>query len=239
MLTLAVECATKTVSLALLDDREVCAELYVNLGRHHAEMLLPALDHLLRLAGRSPNHLDLLACTVGPGSFTGLRIGASTVKGLFLALDKPVVGVSTLEVLAMNAMPTSHRVCPLLDARHEQVYAGLYRMGSEGLPEKIGNEKLIDIKSFLNELVGEEIVFVGDGAVRHEKLVTGMLGTKALFAGPDRQNPRAGALGRIALQRYQAGEILDTLRFAPRYLRPSEAEVKSGMGQATRTRDRD
>jgi tRNA threonylcarbamoyladenosine biosynthesis protein TsaB len=231
MLTLALECATKTVSLALLKDREVYAELYLNSGRHHAETLLPALDRLLGLAGFSANDLDLLTFTVGPGSFTGLRIGASTLKGLFLALDKPVVGVSTLEVLAMNVMPASHRVCPLLDARHEQVYAGSYRTGPEGLPEKIANEKLTPIQSFLEELGDDTVIFVGDGAVRHEEMIAGTLGQKALFAGCDRQNPRAGALGRIALQRYEAGEILDILRFAPRYLRPSEAEVKSGTGR--------
>jgi len=229
MLTLAVECATRTVSLALLEDRVVRAELSVNLGKHHAETLLPALDHCLSLAGFLPSHLDLLACTVGPGSFTGLRIGASTVKGLSLALGKPIVGVSTLEVLAMNGIPSSHKICPILDARHDQVYAGLYRGGANGLPQKAGNERLVDIQFLLQEMGSETILFVGDGALRHETRIAAMLGENARFAGPDSQNPRAGALGRIAVQRYQEGESLDTVRYAPRYLRPSEAEVKSGM----------
>jgi tRNA threonylcarbamoyladenosine biosynthesis protein TsaB len=229
MRTLAVECATKTVSLALLEAEEVRAEVCLNLGGHHAEILLPAIEALFRLAGMAPECLDLLACTVGPGSFTGLRIGASTVKGLSLALSKPIVGVSTLEALAMNVMPTPLLICPLLDARRDQVYTGLYRMGAGGLPEALREERLTDIGSFLEGVGDEGVLFIGDGAVRHEKQIAQRLGERAILAGRSRQNPRAGAVGLIALRRYQNGQILDTLRFAPRYLRPSEAEAKNAI----------
>ncbi len=130
MLTLAIECATKSIGLALLNEEEVCAEFYLNLGRHHTEILLPALDKLFLLTGHAPEEVDLLACTVGPGSFTGLRIGVSTVKGLALAMARPVVGVSTLEALAVNAIPSRGLICPMLDARKNQVYAGSVQDGA-------------------------------------------------------------------------------------------------------------
>src|SRR5512140_2656352 len=164
MLTLAIECATKSVGLALLDEWDVRAELYLDPGRHHAEVLLPALDGLFAMAGLAPECVDLLACTVGPGSFTGLRIGVSTIKGLAVATGKPVTGVSTLEALSMNALPSPHLICPMLDARKNQVYAGLYRMGPDNLPIAERPDRLTSAPDLLQELDDREVVFLGDGA---------------------------------------------------------------------------
>jgi tRNA threonylcarbamoyladenosine biosynthesis protein TsaB len=228
MLTLAMECATKTVGLALLDEEEVRAEIYLNLERHHAEVLLPALDKLFLLAALTPDRVDLLACTVGPGSFTGLRIGVSTVKGLALATGKPVVGVSTLEALAMNALPSPRLICPMLDARKNQIYAGLYRMGPEGLPKAERPESLTDVARFLPGLDLEEIVFLGDGAMRHAKLIQDTMNGRAILYGSSKQRITASAVGLIGLYRYRTGVILDTQTFTPRYLRLSEAEAMYG-----------
>jgi tRNA threonylcarbamoyladenosine biosynthesis protein TsaB len=219
MLTLAVECATKTVGLALLDEGEVRAEFYLSLERHHAEIVLAALG---------PECVDLLACTVGPGSFTGLRIGVSTVKGLALATGKPVVGVSTLETLAMNAMPSSRLICPMLDARKNQVYTGLYRMGPEGLPKAERPERLTDVARFLPGLDQEEIIFLGDGALRHAKFIHDTMNGRAILYGSSEQRLTASAVGVIGLHQYRTGAILDTLTFTPRYLRLSEAEATYG-----------
>jgi tRNA threonylcarbamoyladenosine biosynthesis protein TsaB len=228
MLTLALECATKTIGIALLDEEDVQAEIYLSLGRHHAEVLLPALDRLFLLTGSTPADVDLLVCTVGPVSFTGLRIGVSTVKGLALATGKPVVGVSTLEALAMNVIPSSNLICPMLDARKNQVYTGLYRMGPDILPTAVRPEKLTDVAQFLQELDREEIIFLGEGAIRHEKLIreTGKGRTILLESG--RQRLMASAVGLIGLHRYRSGDIVDTLAFTPRYLRLSEAETNGG-----------
>jgi tRNA threonylcarbamoyladenosine biosynthesis protein TsaB len=198
------------------------------LGRHHAEVLLPAIDRLLLLTGLTPADVDLLACTVGPGSFTGLRIGVSTVKGLALATGKPVVGVSTLEVLALNAIPSSHLICPMLDARKNQVYTGLYRMGPDTLPYAVRPEELADVVQFLRKLDQEEIIFLGEGAIRHEKLIRETGKGRTILFKSSQQRLMASAVGLIGLQRYRIGDIANTLTFAPRYLRLSEAETNGG-----------
>ena len=229
MLTLAIDCATKSIGLAFLNEEEVCAEFYLNLGRHHTEILLPALDKLFLLTGHAPEEVDLLACTVGPGSFTGLRIGVSTVKGLALAMARPVVGVSTLDALAVNAIPFRGLICPMLDARKNQVYTSLCIAGPDGLPKAVTPEKLIDVDQFLHDLDQEEIVFLGDGAVRYEKHIVETLKNRAVLCGRSQQKLLASAVGLIGLHRYRNGSILDTRTFIPNYLRPSEAETRSGI----------
>jgi tRNA threonylcarbamoyladenosine biosynthesis protein TsaB len=228
MLTLAVECATKSIGLALLDEEHVHAELYVRLERHHAEVLLPALDRLFIMTGFTPESLDLLACTVGPGSFTGLRIGVSTLKGLALATGKPIVGVSTLETLAMNAIPSHRLICPMLDAQKNQVYAGLYRLGPDNLPTAERPDQLTSAPDLLKELPEEEIVFVGDGALRYEKLIREDVKVRAILCGRSQQRLMASAVGLIGLRQYRSGAIMNTLTFTPRYLRLSEAEATCG-----------
>jgi tRNA threonylcarbamoyladenosine biosynthesis protein TsaB len=223
MLTLAIECATKSIGLALLEEEDIRVELYLLSERHHTEVLLSALDQLLILTGKTLAEVDLLACTVGPGSFTGLRIGVSTVKGLALAMSRPVVGVSTLEALAMNVSPTSRLICPLIDAGNNQVYAGLFRIEPSGVPQAVTSEKLIDITRFLKDLDQEEIVFLGDGAVLHEELIDKT--HRGIVCGSDQQRLLGSAVGLIGLRRYRSGSVLDTLTFTPRYLRLSEAEI--------------
>ncbi len=225
MLTLALECATKTIGIALLAGEDVLAEIYLGVERHHAEILLPAIDRLFFLSGLTPEDVDLLACTVGPGSFTGLRSGVSTIKGLALATGKPVVGVSTLEAIAMNASLSPQLICPMLDARKGQVYAGLYRMGPDCLPIAVRPEKLTDVSQFLRELAQEEIIFLGEGAVRYEKIIRETGNGRTILCGSSRQRLMASSVGLIGLQKYRCGEIVDTLTFAPRYLRLSEAET--------------
>jgi tRNA threonylcarbamoyladenosine biosynthesis protein TsaB len=228
MLTLAIDCATKSIGLALLNEEDVCAEFYLNLERHHTEILLPALDQLFSMAGRAPEEVDLLACTVGPGSFTGLRIGVSTVKGLALAMAKPVVGISTLEALAVNAIPSHKLICPMIDARKNQVYAALYRIGPDSLPEAATQEKLVDVEKFLHDMGHKKIVFLGDGAIRHQRLIGETLMDRAVICGRSQQKILASAVGVIGLHRFRNGRVLDTCTFAPSYLRLSGAEIKNG-----------
>jgi tRNA threonylcarbamoyladenosine biosynthesis protein TsaB len=228
MLTLAVECATKSVGLALVDEGDVLAELYLALERHHAEVLLPALDKLFIMAGLTLGDVDLLACTVGPGSFTGVRIGVSTIKGFALSTGKPIVGVSTLEALAVNAMPSPALICPMLDARKDQVYAGLYRTGPDDLPVAERPDRVVNAEEFLQELDEEAIVFLGDGALRHEKLIRQTSKGQAILMGNGHGRIMASAVGLIGLRRYRSGILKDALTVTPRYLRLSEAEATYG-----------
>jgi tRNA threonylcarbamoyladenosine biosynthesis protein TsaB len=228
MITLAMECATETVGLALLDGEGILAEFYLGPGRHHAEVLLPALEKLLLLSRIPIEKIDLLACTTGPGSFTGVRMGVSTVKGLALAIGKPIVGVSTLETLAMNAVPTSGLICPLLDARRGQVYAGLYRMGPDGFPEVVTPERLTDIVQLIRDLPTDEVDLIGDGAVRYrDRILESRPGLCVPF-GSRQHRLNASAVGMIGIHRYYSGLGEELLTFSPKYLRPSEAELRGG-----------
>jgi tRNA threonylcarbamoyladenosine biosynthesis protein TsaB len=228
MITLAIECATETVGLALLEGEEILAEIYLGPGRHHAEVLLPALEKLLLLSEIPMEKIDLLACTTGPGSFTGVRMGVSTVKGLALAIGKPIVGVSTLETLAMNAFPTSGLVCPLLDARRGQVYAGLYRMGPDGFPEIVTLERLTDIVQLLRDLPVDEVEWIGDGAVRYRDRILESRPGRCVPYGSRQHRLHASAVGMMGIHRYSQGRGEDPLTFSPKYLRLSEAEARVG-----------
>jgi tRNA threonylcarbamoyladenosine biosynthesis protein TsaB len=232
MITLAIECATETVGVALLDGEEILAEFYLGPGRHHAEVLLPALEKLLSLSGIPIEKIDLLACTIGPGSFTGVRMGVSTVKGLALAMGKPIVGVSTLEALAMNAFPATGLICPLLDARREQVYAGLYRMGPDGFPERAVPERLTDIVQLLRDLPADEVGFIGDGALRYRERILEFRPEGSILSGSGQHRLHASAVGRIGLHRDSRGRGEDPLTFLPKYLRPSEAEIRAETREA-------
>jgi tRNA threonylcarbamoyladenosine biosynthesis protein TsaB len=225
MRILALDTSTVTVGLALLDEEKVLAEGSWDLGVNHSQVLLPALESLLLIAGMMIGQIDLFACTLGPGSFTGLRIGISTIKGFALATEKPVVGVSTLEALARGAATVSTLICPMLDARRGQVYAALYRPDDEAGWEKLASDQLTEVEVFVRTISGEAL-FIGDGALQYAPLIKAVLGKRAHFAAAHHQRVRAAAVGLLGLQKYRDGELLDLLTFKPRYLRLSEAELR-------------
>jgi tRNA threonylcarbamoyladenosine biosynthesis protein TsaB len=225
MLTLAIDTSTKSASIALLRDSEILSEILVNLDVNHSVVLLPALEYILGLSRIEPDGIDLFACTVGPGSFTGLRVGASTVKGLALATGRPIAGVSTLEALACNIISPEIAVCPMLDARKDQVYTALYRTGRDYTLEKIESERVTDVRQFL-QCIDDEVIFVGDGAVKYCGLISEMLPGKSYFASGCHQHVRAAVVGLLGEKKYSEGDVLDSAAFAPAYLRVSEAEMK-------------
>jgi tRNA threonylcarbamoyladenosine biosynthesis protein TsaB len=228
MRTVALDTATKTASVAVLEEDRVIAEINIDLGVHHSQILLPAIDHICQLTGIKPSSIDLFACTIGPGSFTGLRIGAATIKGLALAQRRPVAGVSTLEALAMNAPPSSKVVCPMLDARKKQIYTALYRIQSDGFPDLVEHERVIEIELYLKMLEkrGEPFLFLGEGAVLNRMLIEKSMGKTASFVSFLHNHITASAVGLMGRHRFLRGELLDFITFVPRYLRPSEAETK-------------
>jgi tRNA threonylcarbamoyladenosine biosynthesis protein TsaB len=226
MITLGMDCATDTVGLALLEGEEVRGEMHLGPGRHHAEVLLPALSNLLELTGMAMERIDLIACTAGPGSFTGVRMGVTTAKGLAMAAAKPIVGVSTLAALAVNGLDSQGLVCPLLDARRDQVYAGLYRMGPDGFPESILPDRLTDIAAWMADLPRDGITWVGDGAVRNRERIRQRPGWQCDPTQSPRHRISGRAVAILGIRDHGRGCIEDALTFGPRYLRLSEAEVK-------------
>lgn len=227
MITLAIDTATKTAGVALLNDERVLAEYFFQLPVHHSETVLPALQWGLRLAGIGIGDVGLIALTVGPGSFTGLRIGASTVKGLALATGTPVVGVSTLEALAYNAAGFPGLICPLLDARKGEVYGALYRADGEGFPEALMEERVAPPAEIISRADGDTL-FLGDGLAAAADCIAARPGGLTHFPAPNLQTVRASSVALIGRRKRMRGETLDLTTFTPRYLRRSEAEIRLG-----------
>ncbi|HET6489416.1 MAG TPA: tRNA (adenosine(37)-N6)-threonylcarbamoyltransferase complex dimerization subunit type 1 TsaB [Syntrophales bacterium] len=225
MITLAIDTATKTAGVALLRDETILVEYFFNLSLNHSETVLPAVHEGLAMAGIGVDGIDLFALTVGPGSFTGLRIGASTVKGLALATGKPVVGISTLEALAFNAIEYPGLICPMLDARKGEIYTALYRANGDGLFDVAMEEEATTPGELLERIDGE-VLFLGDGLNEYSGLIRERLSGRARFVPSSRQTIRASSVAIIGKKKLDRGERLDVITFVPRYLRRSEAEVR-------------
>jgi tRNA threonylcarbamoyladenosine biosynthesis protein TsaB len=221
---LAIDTSQKTVSVAVVEDNALRADIFIHNGRHHSEILMPAVEQVLRLAGLQPDGIDLFALTIGPGSFTGLRIGAATIKGLALSTGKPVVGVSTLDTLALNAaLAGQQMICPMLDAQKNQIYTALYRPEAGTAVKRITAEQVVDVDQWLKELKGD-IFFLGDGAVKYAQRIHARYASAASIAEGRQNQVRAAAAAVLARDQYLQGQRLDLLTYAPCYLRASEAE---------------
>ena len=222
---LAIDTSQITVGVALLEDEIIRAEILIHREINHTEVLLPAIDRTCQTAGLGIAQIDLYALTLGPGSFTGLRIGASTVKGLALATGKPAVGVSTLEALAQNGAGSDRLVCPVLHAQRREVYTAGYRTRADGRLERATDERVLNVEDLLRGL-REDALFLGDGAVDYEGVIREALGEKAFFAAAHQHHVRAAAVGLLGYGKYRDGDVLDLFRFTPHYLRLSEAEAR-------------
>jgi tRNA threonylcarbamoyladenosine biosynthesis protein TsaB len=200
-------------------------EYFFNVGVNHSETLLPAVHQGLSLAGIGVEGIDLFALTLGPGSFTGLRIGASTIKGLAVTTGKPVVGISTLEALAYNAVGYPDLICPLLDARKGEIYTALYRCNEQGFLSVVREEQATTPGQFLSGIEGN-VLFLGDGLAVSGDSIRQRFGERAHYASPNLLTIRASSVALIGRWKYGRGERLDVVSFVPRYLRRSEAEVR-------------
>jgi len=225
MRILAMDSAAGSVSAAVLEDEQILCEAAADTGRNASAELLPAVDFVLRTAGLRPAEVDLFACTAGPGSFTGLRIGIATAKGFCLALGKPLAGVSTLKALACNPDRPGIRICSMIDARKGQVYAALYETDRCGKLRQLHPDGLFDAMAYVRNL-GSGVLFVGSGAGRYAEEIRSFLAPDAAIAADRDHRVRASAVGRLGLQGYRQGNLIDPIAFAPVYLRASDAEQK-------------
>jgi tRNA threonylcarbamoyladenosine biosynthesis protein TsaB len=226
MFVLASDTSTKKAHFALLEEETVRAEVIVNTEKKHGETIVHAIEGLLSMIKRKIEEVDLFVTTVGPGSFTGIRVGVSALKGLAFALEKPLIGVSTLETLAMNVPDSFKTVCPMIDAKRNEVYTALYRFNGEAkYPEKTGDERAVTPAEFLKDLKGD-IVFLGDGAIRYEDLIRKIMPKRSFFLPPCQSDIRAGTAGLLGMHKFKRGDFIDTALLKPRYLRPSYAEMK-------------
>lgn len=224
---LGLNTASETLAIAIAQEDAVRAELYLvpELGErgHHAERLMTGVDMLCRLSGRTPETLAAVAVAVGPGGFTGVRTSLSSAKTIAQALDKPLVGVTTLEALAEQA-PIQGLVAPMVDARRGDVFGGLYRKGPEGLEEMLTPELATAtdwVARVADRAGGESVAFVGDGAVQNPEPVAGRWPCGTLE--PTMHLLRAASVARLGARRLGEGRVDDPLTLLPEYLRAPSA----------------
>jgi tRNA threonylcarbamoyladenosine biosynthesis protein TsaB len=220
---LAIDTASPTGSVALLDEGQLQGEILLHLKTTHSERLLTAVDQLLQGVGCELSDLDGIAVTRGPGSFTGLRVGIATAKGLALSLECPLVGVSTLEALAANLSFAGMPVCAMLDARKNEVYAGLFQYGSDRM-QILGQEEVLAPEKLLDSLQGDTL-FVGDGAERYRSVIVRKLAGRAHFAPTPLNQPRAAMVAWLAMTEMASVSPDSADALTPVYIRPSEAEL--------------
>ena len=231
MKILAIESSGPVAGCALWEDGVLTAEYNVQYKKKHSQSLVPMLDEMKQMLDLKLSSIDFIAVTGGPGSFTGLRIGAATVKGLGLALDKPVLPVPTVDSLACNLIGTDRLICPLMDARRQQVYTGIYEYAGElRVIEPQCVTALSDITSKLNEL-GREVIFLGDGVPVNEEALKEQMKVPYLIAPAHLNRQRAASTAVRAAQIYaeRAEEALVSADdFRPEYLRIPQAERERG-----------
>lgn len=215
MLILSLDSSAVAGSVALCDGERLLCEYTVNLGNTHSETILPMIESILKIAGYTTDDIDIFACSEGPGSFTGIRIGAATVKGLAFSLGKPVIGVSTLEALAYNLLGFDGIICPVMNARRGQVYNAVFDAELNRLTE----DRAIAASDLAAELAGKRVFLCGDGTK------VALAGGVDAIAAPERLlHQSAFSVAQCALKKYNAGVRTSDTELSPVYLRLPQAE---------------
>jgi len=225
MKVLGIDTSTSCGSVGLIDDGEVISDYLLNIPVTHSERLLGAIEFILREARCPIGNVDGWAISLGPGSFTGLRIGVSTVKGLAYATGKPVAGVSTLDVLASQIPPTSHLICPILDARKKEVYTAFYHYEEGGSLKRLSAYQAIRPEDLVKK-IKEQTIFLGDGVKTYRDFLLNSLSSLAIFPPAPLNVSHGSMVAKLGFELLQKGERLDLSNFVPIYVRPSEAEMK-------------
>lgn len=233
MKILGLDSSGLVASVAIVEDGKLLAEYTTDYRKTHSQTLLPMLDELRHMIELDMNTVDAIAVASGPGSFTGLRIGSATAKGLGLALQKPLVEVPTLEGLAWNLWGTDMLVCPLMDARRNQVYTAAYEFVPAGedfeLNAVIGQNP-VDIEEMLEKLnaLGRRVVFLGDGVPVYLPVIREKSKVDYSLAPAGNNRQRGASVAALGAVYYSKGRTVDAALHQPEYLRVSQAEREKG-----------
>lgn len=221
---LTVDTSTIVASVAILNEEKLVGEMIVNHQKKHSEKLMVSIDHLLKDGGLSIREIDVFGVVAGPGSFTGLRIGMATIKGFAQALNKPVVGVSTLEALAMNIPFADGIICPVLDAQRNQTYTGAFHFEDGCLVRDLA-DSVLEIDALIDFLKkkDEPIYFLGDGLPRFSETLLSAC-PKGVRVPNYLSMNRASSAAALVLERALKGEVSHYRDIEPVYIRPSYAE---------------
>ncbi len=222
MKILALDTSAAVATVALCEDSMLLAEYTVNNGNTHSETLLPMIENVLANFKLCTKDIDLFAASAGPGSFTGVRIGVATLKGLAFGMNIPCVEVSTLEALAENAVALGGLICPVMNARRSQVYTALFQSDGKALTRILEDSamSIAELDGYLSAF-GEAVVFVGDGY----KITLAALQKTTAKPIPDRlRHQSAYSVASVAYRKFLIGESVSDKQFKVNYLRPSQAE---------------
>ena len=222
MLILALETATPAGSIALVDEEKIISNRYFDTGLQHSQRLFVEIEDVFKAAACALSDIDAVAVSIGPGSFTGLRIGLSAAKGLCLVGDKALVAVSTAEALATRMPFVQYPVCVILDARRQEVYTALYDTSS-GYPRILSSLRAMAPEVLLQERAGQKTIFVGDAVSTYRDLIANH--PEALPAPFYCVRPEAGSTGWLAFAKMKAGETADLETIEPEYLRKPNLKV--------------
>lgn len=225
MRILAIDSSGLVASVAIVENEETLVEYTVNYKKTHSQTLLPMLDEVVKMVEFDLKTIDAIAVAGGPGSFTGLRIGSATAKGLGLALEKPLIHVPTVDALAYNLYGVSEIVCPIMDARRNQVYTGIYQFENSEF-KIIEAQMAIEVRELIEKLnkKGMPVVFLGDGVPVYKEELIRELQVPFTFAPTHMNRQRAGALGTLGMEYFKKGKIETAMEHQPDYLRVSQAE---------------
>ena len=231
MKILGIDSSGLVASAAILSDDTVVSEFTVNNKKTHSQTLLPMIEQVVKMAGIELEELDAIAVAAGPGSFTGLRIGSSTAKGMALALKKPILSIPTLEGLAYRLTPvTDELVCPLMDARRNQVYTGIYQNKKEGI-EAVRQQEAVAIEELIEQVNALErpVVFLGDGVPVQKEVLEANITVPYRFAPAHLNRRSASAVAALGVVYYKEGKSEDARDHKPIYLRQSQAERERAL----------
>ena len=225
MKILAIDSSSLVATVAVVQDDIMTAEYTINHKKTHSQTLLPMIDEIVRMAEITLDDIDAIAVSGGPGSFTGLRIGSATAKGLGLVWNKPLIHVPTVDAMAYNLYGTDKLICPIMDARRNQTYTGIYEFKGEELNILL-EQCAISIDELVDKLndIGREVIFVGDGIPVFKACLEEKLSVPHFYAPAHMNRQRAGAVAVLGAKYFAEGKTETAAEHGPDYLRQSQAE---------------
>jgi tRNA threonylcarbamoyladenosine biosynthesis protein TsaB len=225
MKILAIDSSGLVASAAIIEDENMVAEYTINYKKTHSQTLLPMVNEIVKMTDTDLATIDAIAVAGGPGSFTGLRIGSATAKGLGLALNKPLISVPTVDGLAFNIYGTDKIICPIMDAKRNQVYTGLYEFINEQF-HIIEEQMAISINEIVSKInaIGRAVIFAGDGISVYANQIKEQIIVDYSFAPAHLNKQRAAAIGTLAKNYYMQEKTETAAEHKPDYLRLSQAE---------------
>lgn len=229
---LMIDTSGPACGVAIAREGRLVCDMQLVSGRTHSQRVMPMVEAALAMSDMAVSDIDVFGAVTGPGSFTGVRIGVSSVKALAHAAGKLCVGVDALHALAANIQAFDGVICPILDARAQQVYGAMFHAGD--VPQRLCGDEAMPLTAFLDrvEATGERALFLGDGVAAMRGAIEARLGGRAQFAAPQHMNLRAGSACAIAMRLVEQGETTDYLHLLPLYLRAPQAERERAAREA-------